>query len=65
MGKKQFSFCFIEASARYPRGVTPPGGAKDEGVRLSRKQRRVLKEKRLSFGSVEAFPEYSDEGGPK
>lgn len=52
----------------YPRSVPPPvvspsvpDCVRDKGVRLSRAERRALKERQMSFGSIEAFPEYSGE----
>jgi hypothetical protein len=40
-----------------------PDVAREKGVKLSRAERRALKEKQMSFESIEAFPQYSAEAG--
>jgi hypothetical protein len=39
-----------------------PDVARDKGRELSRAERRALKERQMSFESIEAFPQYSEEG---
>jgi len=51
-----------EAGRRLKQSDRVPDVVRDKGVKLSRAERRALKEKQMSFESIEAFPQYSQEG---